>query len=123
MDVNQTFLPLLWKAQRTIVHIDSIASFASIPWCSIYCASKAALYAYCDTLRLEVASLEVKVVYIQTRTIKSNMTASRNTIATNSLYAPMRKAYEESRKTDGELGVTTEAYAKEVVENLLSPGS
>lgn len=123
MDMNQTFLPLLRKASGTIVHIGSLASIAPVPWQSVYCASKAALYAYCDTLRLEVATLGVKVVYVQTGIVKTNMSAERSTISEDSLYASVRKAHQESRKTSGVNGIASEVYAKDVVGKLLGPGS
>lgn len=122
IDVNQTFLPLLCKAHGTIVHIGSVASIAPVPWSSIYCASKAALYAYCDTLRLEVGTLGVRVVYVQTGTVKTKMTAERSKVAEDSLYAPVRKVYQESQE-EGMRGVTAEAYAKDVVAQLLGQGS
>lgn len=123
MDINQVFLPLLQKAQGTIVHIGSCGSIAPVPWLSVYDASKAALYSYCDALRLELATLGVKVVYVQTGMVKTPMNERKSTVADDSLYAPVRKAYEDSQGTSEPRGAAPEAYAKEVVSKLLSQGS
>jgi len=48
-------LPLLKKSKGTIITISSVAGFLPVPYMGAYCASKAALNAFSDTLRAEVA--------------------------------------------------------------------
>src|ERR1700761_7883633 len=73
IDINTTFLPLLRLSRGTIVHIGSVGSMGPVPWNAIYCASKAALYSYTDTLRLELGVFGIKVKIVQTGMVGSNM--------------------------------------------------
>jgi 1-acylglycerone phosphate reductase len=43
--INQTFLPLLRKAQGTILYVGTAGAISPVPWLSVYTASKVALYA------------------------------------------------------------------------------
>jgi NAD(P)-dependent dehydrogenase (short-subunit alcohol dehydrogenase family) len=62
----QAVLPAMRKAGRgTIVNISSVAGKISIPFASPYCASKHALEAISDALRLEVAPFGVRVVLVE----------------------------------------------------------
>lgn len=55
IDVTQTFIPLLRTAKGRIVNIGSIAGRITTPLMSPYCASKHAVEAITDALRLELA--------------------------------------------------------------------
>ena len=55
VDVTQTFIPLLRTAKGRIVNIGSIAGRITTPLMSPYCASKHAVEAITDALRLELA--------------------------------------------------------------------
>jgi 1-acylglycerone phosphate reductase len=121
IDMNQTFLPLLCKAQGTIVHVGTVGAIAPVPWLSVYTASKAALYAYCDTMRLEVATLGVKVVYVRTGQVATNPRTETPAVK-DSVYAsvrPNKKSHDDGLKQ----GCTPEAYANRVVGRLLRGGS
>ena len=117
IDINQTFLPLLRKAQGTIIHVGTVGAIAPVPWLSVYTASKAALYAYCDTMRLEVATLGVKVIYLRTGQVATNPRPERP-VTKDSVYASVR-ANKESYKDGLNQGCTPEAYANQVVGKLL----
>jgi short-subunit dehydrogenase len=54
-----------------IVNIGSISGLVSTPFSGAYCASKAALHALSDTLRMELAPFKIKVVTVQPGAIKS----------------------------------------------------
>ncbi|GCF09338.1 SDR family NAD(P)-dependent oxidoreductase [Dictyobacter arantiisoli] len=63
--VIQTLLPLLKAARGTIISVSSISGKMSIPVTGLYSASKYALEALSDALRLELAPFGVKVVLIE----------------------------------------------------------
>ena len=63
--VTQAFLPLLKKSKGRIVMISSISGLVSTPFLGAYSASKFALEAISDSLRLELAPFGVKVLIIQ----------------------------------------------------------
>ena len=54
----QEFIPLLRKSKHPngarIVNIGSVAGVAAVPFDAAYCASKAALHSFSDTLRMEL---------------------------------------------------------------------
>ncbi|KAI4524101.1 hypothetical protein K525DRAFT_267345 [Schizophyllum commune Loenen D] len=67
-------MPLLIKVGRgTILFTSSIASILCMPYNGSYGASKAAINALADTLRIELAPFEVKVVSLATGIIVSNL--------------------------------------------------
>ena len=77
-----TFAPFIaaMKAQRTparLVGIGSVAGIRGLPGAEAYCASKAAVISYCESLRLELKPHGIKVVtlcpgYIDTPMTKVN---------------------------------------------------
>lgn len=75
----QTFHPFIapMKARRhgTLVGIASVAGVRGLPGSEAYCASKAAAIVYCESLRVELAKSQVKVVTLSPGFIRTNMTA------------------------------------------------
>jgi NAD(P)-dependent dehydrogenase (short-subunit alcohol dehydrogenase family) len=65
LGVIQAFLPLLKTARGTIINISSISGRIATPIMGAYAASKFALEALSDTLRVELAPFGVKVVIIE----------------------------------------------------------
>jgi short-subunit dehydrogenase len=65
MAVTQAFLPLLRKQPSRVVFIGSIAGRIAMPYFAPYCASKAALRALTDALRLELAPSRIGVTLVE----------------------------------------------------------
>lgn len=65
MAVTQAFVPLLREQPSRIVFIGSIASRIAMPYVGPYCASKAALRALADALRMELAPARIDVSLIE----------------------------------------------------------
>jgi len=63
--VTQTLLPLLKAARGTIINVSSMGGRMAFPVTGAYHASKFALEALSDSLRLELAPFGVKVVVIE----------------------------------------------------------
>lgn len=63
--VTQQFLPLLRKAKGRVINISSINGELSIPTSGVYSASKFALEAISDALRMEVKPWDIHVSVIQ----------------------------------------------------------
>ena len=91
--VTRAFLPLLrassaapgrTAAESTgsrlhsprIIMMSSLVGRIAIPWASVYSASKHAVEALCDALRLELRQQGIKVVAIEPGIVKTNLTAS-----------------------------------------------
>ncbi|KAI4125356.1 MAG: hypothetical protein LQ347_005399, partial [Umbilicaria vellea] len=73
MHICQTFSPLLIRAHGTIVQIGSVAAIIPYVFGSVYNASKAALHAYSNTLRVELEPFGVKVMTVVTGGVQSRI--------------------------------------------------
>lgn len=62
--VIQKFMPLLRKGKGRIINISSTNGFLSFPFMGIYCATKFALEALSDALRLELKKWDIPVIVI-----------------------------------------------------------
>lgn len=97
--VTQAMLPLLRRAQGRIVNISSVSGRLAIPMFGPYNASKFALEAISDALRMELAGSGVKVVVIEPGPVKSRIwekardffdqTFSRLPLRAHELYGPL----------------------------------
>jgi NAD(P)-dependent dehydrogenase (short-subunit alcohol dehydrogenase family) len=63
--VTQAFLPLLRKAPGRIVFISSVSGGLSVPYLAPYAASKHAIEAIVDSLRLEVWPWKIRVSAVE----------------------------------------------------------
>jgi NAD(P)-dependent dehydrogenase (short-subunit alcohol dehydrogenase family) len=69
--VTQAFLPLIHKARGRIVNIGSVGGMITIPFGASLCASKHAIEAISDALRLELHPAGIFVTLIQPASINS----------------------------------------------------
>jgi short-subunit dehydrogenase len=74
-----TFHPFIARMKRrrrgTLVGIASVAGIRGLPGSEAYCASKSAVITYCESLRVEMAKHDVKVVTISPGFIRTPLTA------------------------------------------------
>ncbi|OCK85735.1 NAD(P)-binding protein [Lepidopterella palustris CBS 459.81] len=120
MRICQAFAPLLVAAKGTIVQIGSLAGVMPYVFGSVYNASKAALHAYSNTLRVELAPFGVHVITIVTGGVKSNIARTERHLPANSIYLPIDAEYQRRLKHSQEGGMDNEAYARSVVTKVLS---
>ena len=123
MRMCQAFAPLLIEAKGTIVQIGSLAGVMPYAFGSVYNASKAALHSYSDTLRLELAPFDVKVVTIVTGGVQSNIARTHRSLPEGSRYAVLAKEYEERQTHSQANAVSNEDYARRVVAQVLGSPS
>ena len=69
--VTQAFLPGLRATRGRIINMSSIAGRISNPFMGAYCASKFALEAYSDALRMELAPWGIRVALVEPGPIKT----------------------------------------------------
>lgn len=119
MQMCQAFTPLLIAAQGTIVQTGSLAGIMPYVWGSAYNASKAALHAYSNTLRVELAPLGVRVITIVTGGVKSNIARVHRELPQGSYMMPLKAEYERRLTHSQQLGMDTELYAKSCVRHVL----
>ena len=86
---------------------------------SVYNASKAALHAYSNTLRVELAPFDVKVVIVVTGGVKSNIARVDRVLPPDSVYIPIEPEYLRRTKHSQELGIPNDKYARQVVASIV----
>ena len=116
----KAFSPLLIRARGTIVQIGSVAGVIPYVFGSVYNASKAALHAYSDSLRIELAPFGVSVITVVTGGVKSNITRTKRVLPEDSLYADLEESFKRRQGHSQVVGMDTTAYAREVVTKLLA---
>lgn len=125
MRLIQAVIPHMMERRKgTIVNVGSITALAPGPWAGVYSASKAALHALSDTLRVELRSFGINVMTVAPggteSNIGSNSAAKYDQINDWKYY----KKYEESlrARTDISQGrgcIPAEDLAKRVVTLVL----
>jgi 1-acylglycerone phosphate reductase len=120
MEMCRTFAPLVVEAKGTIVQTGSLAGIMPYVWGAPYNAAKAALHAYSDTLRVELAPLGVRVINVVTGGVKSNIARTHRTLPPGSYMQPLAAEYERRLVHSQELGMDTKQYASSCVKQVLA---
>ncbi|KAI9877009.1 MAG: hypothetical protein M1830_005052 [Pleopsidium flavum] len=122
MRMCQTFSPLLIKSKGTIVQIGSLAAIMPHVFGSVYNATKAALHAYSNTLRIELAPFGVSVITIVTGGVQSRIARTERSLPEGSYYETIREEYDRRQKHSQEGAMKNEDYARSVVGKVLGGG-
>jgi NAD(P)-dependent dehydrogenase (short-subunit alcohol dehydrogenase family) len=127
--VTQAFLPHLRRSRGRIVFIGSIAGQSALPFLGSYAASKHALEAVADTLRLELRPFGVDVALVQPGTIKTPIWTKSAAVADGlangagaelaGLYGERIAAFREVALKRGARGASADEVAR-VVEAALT---
>jgi len=121
MMMCKEFVPLLIAAQGKIINIGSVAAIVALPFGSVYNASKAALHAYGDTLRIELEPFGVEVITVVTGGVKSNIGTHSEDIRPDSLYHIMSDEFDAKRRgLSQQKAMPTAEYARYVVSRTLT---
>jgi NAD(P)-dependent dehydrogenase (short-subunit alcohol dehydrogenase family) len=70
--VTSAMFPVLRRAKGLVVNIGSVSGVLVTPFAGAYCASKAAVHALSDALRMELAPFGVRVMEVQPGAIESS---------------------------------------------------
>jgi NAD(P)-dependent dehydrogenase (short-subunit alcohol dehydrogenase family) len=94
--VTRALFVLLRQSQGLVVNIGSVSGILVTPFAGAYCASKAAVHALSEALRLELAPFGIGLMEVQPGAIESNFatSASREAerqIKPNSPWWPLRE--------------------------------
>jgi len=122
--LTQMFLPLLKQSTSSIVvNIGSAAGVFTVPFSGIYGASKAALHALSDVLRMELKPFGIHVMTVYPGAVASDFgeTAAnklKDTLASDSAYAKALPAIEKRARISSNSPTTPDMFADELIAAL-----
>ena len=104
-----------------IVNIGSVSGVLPTPFSGAYCASKAAVHALSDSLRMELAPFGIRVITVQPGAVRSEFGANASEREQRlSLYAPLADAIAARASASQEGPTSTDVFAREVVDAVLA---
>jgi NAD(P)-dependent dehydrogenase (short-subunit alcohol dehydrogenase family) len=125
--VLRAVLPGMRAARRgTIVNVSSLAGRVTVPFAGPYCASKYALEAISDALRVEIAPWRIRVVIVEPGPIQTNFgdrsrQATARILATSGPYSGFYENAERASQKDFQRGRRRpEAVARVIVRAIES---
>jgi short-subunit dehydrogenase len=123
--MTQALVPgMVSRRSGRIVNIGSVSGVLVTPFSGAYCATKAAVHALSDALRMELAPFGIQVITVQPGGIQSQFgaTASQGVAArsdTLSLYAPVADAIAARANASQQDATPAADFAREMVEAVL----
>lgn len=125
LEMVRAHADLLREAQGLIVNIGSVSGVTTTPFSGVYCASKAALHALSDALRLELAPFGIQVLTVQPGAIASefgNNASAAITMAEDSWFKPWEKAVQARAKASQNTRSTSaREFAEELMDYIRKP--
>lgn len=124
--LTKAFVPLLIKAKRPrVVNIGSVSGVLTTPFSGAYCASKAALHAINDALRMELAPLGIRVICVQPGGIESDFGKNSKDnigdwIEHSIYYASLKEKIIERAQASQDNPTSTKEFAQKLVVALMS---
>ncbi|MBV9616383.1 MAG: SDR family NAD(P)-dependent oxidoreductase [Ktedonobacteraceae bacterium] len=126
--VTQALLPLLKAAQGTLINVSSVGGRIATPMVGAYSASKYALEAISDALRIELAPFDVHVVLIEPTASPTNIWQTSLDRALPDMeshrtgpYARLLTVIEKVARRSSRSGFPSQLFADTVVKILASP--
>ncbi|MCP4356388.1 MAG: SDR family oxidoreductase [Proteobacteria bacterium] len=116
---------MIERKEGTIVNIGSISGLLTTPFSGIYCASKAAVHAMSDAMRMELAPFNIRVLTVQPGAIKSSFgsTASKSVAGygnnSDSYYSPITEAIQQRAVSSQENPTSVEEFSEKLIAEIL----
>jgi short-subunit dehydrogenase len=123
-EFTRRVIPTMMK-QKTglIVNISSISGVMPTAFAGAYCASKAAMNAWSETLRMELAPFRIRVITVQPGAIQSDFgnVATKNLAfdINNSAYSPIGTFILKRAMVSQERATSSVVFAKMLVRQIL----
>src|SRR5205814_9297098 len=73
--MTSAFIDILTANKGTVINVSSALAFVPLPSAPIYCATKAAIHSYTQSLRFQLEESGVEVIELMPPAVKTAMTA------------------------------------------------
>lgn len=118
--VTRALFPLLRRARGLVVNIGSVSGVLVTPFAGAYCASKAAVHALSDALRLELAPFGIQVMQVQPGAIASQFASNAQrqadqVLAADSAWWPLREHVQARARASQDKPTPAAEFAKGVL--------
>jgi NAD(P)-dependent dehydrogenase (short-subunit alcohol dehydrogenase family) len=118
--VTRALFPLLRRARGLVVNIGSVSGVLVTPFAGAYCASKAAVHALSDALRLELAPFGIQVVEVQPGAIASQFASNAQrqadeVLAADSAWWPLREHVQARARASQDKPTSAAVFAQGVL--------
>ena len=123
--IQSVLAGMVHRRAGRIVNISSVSGVMPTPFAGAYCASKAALNAMSDALRMELAPLGIQVTTVQPGGIASGFgDAAGNTVVlqAGSPYEPIRSAIMGRASESQQNATPALVFANEMAAAVMRPG-
>jgi len=112
---------MIGRRSGKIVNIGSVSGVLPTPFAGAYCSTKAAVTAFSDSLRMELAPFGITVVTVQPGGIKSNLSGNADKELTRfqkTPYGPIQNFIVARANASQENATPAEDFAKKLVDKL-----
>ena len=119
--VTQALFPALRKRKGLVVNIGSVSGVLVTPFAGAYCASKAAVHALSDALRMELAPFGIRVMEVQPGAIESSFAKNagheaEQLINEQSPWFPLREGIRARAKASQDKPTPASEFAAELLK-------
>lgn len=126
VELTRACFPLLRASRGLVVNIGSVSGVLVTPFAGAYCASKAAVHALSDALRLELAPFAVQVMEVQPGAIASSFGANASAqaeqlIREDSPWWPLREGIRARARASQDRPTPAQAFAASLLAAVAKP--
>ncbi|MBY8932823.1 SDR family oxidoreductase [Pseudomonas fluorescens] len=119
--VTRALFPVLRGAKGLVVNIGSVSGILVTPFAGAYCASKAAVHALSDALRMELAPFGIRVMEVQPGAIQSSFAKNagheaEQLINEQSPWFPLREGIRARAKASQDKPTPAREFAAELLK-------
>ncbi|VVN94093.1 hypothetical protein PS834_02119 [Pseudomonas fluorescens] len=124
--VTQALFPALRRNKGLVVNIGSVSGVLVTPFAGAYCASKAAVHALSDALRMELAPFGVRVMEVQPGAINTSFAKNAGTqaerlINEQSPWWPLRESIRARSQASQDKPTPASVFAADVLKAAQQP--
>ena len=124
--VTQALFPALRRSKGLVVNIGSVSGVLVTPFAGAYCASKAAVHALSDALRMELAPFGVRVMEVQPGAINTHFAKNAGAqaellINEQSPWWPLRDGVRARSQASQDKPTPANVFATDVLKAVQQP--